>query len=188
MHNKYTCTTGEGHQYSPVCSLEGMQLRSCDIVDQLNGLVAEVERLQTEVGAAWDELQHYGTDSCCELADDDESAEDVTIDTGIQQLGEVAYQWRQDADDAKDEVERLQAEQKEIARILHCLDAESGISTPSNLPNLIRDKVAEVKRLQASLLKCHRYACTKDNCVLDGGPEHEMAFEAAAAGGNDETK
>lgn len=40
---------------------------------------------------------------------------------------------------------------------------------------------AEIKRLTHSLLECHRRACTKDNCNLDGGPEHETAFGAAEA-------
>lgn len=48
----------------------------------------------------------------------------------------------------KAEIERLQEEQTQIARILRCSDAED-ISTPSNLPNVIRDKVIEIERLRA---------------------------------------
>ena len=35
---------------------------------------------------------------------------------------------------------------------------------------------AEVERMHASLIRCHRYACTEEICRLDGGPEHEAAF------------
>ena len=47
----------------------------------------------------------------------------------------------------------------------------------------------QVKRLQVKLLSCHRHGCTKDNCRLDGGPEHTMAFKAAeAAAGRNATR
>ena len=51
----------------------------------------------------------------------------------------------------EDKVERLKKEQFEIAGILKCDDLEEGISTPSNLPNIIRDKVVEIKRLKQQL-------------------------------------
>ena len=44
---------------------------------------------------------------------------------------------------------RLKKEQMEIATILDCPDRNEGIKTPSNLPNVIRDKVRiEIPRLK----------------------------------------
>lgn len=44
-------------------------------------------------------------------------------------------------------------------------------------------RVAEIERLRAivdrqrnALLACHRWVCTKCDCKLDGGPEHDEAF------------
>ncbi len=51
-------------------------------------------------------------------------------------------------EDQQAEIEQLQEEQKQIARILGCPDTEDGISTPSNLPNVIRDKLGEIEQLQ----------------------------------------
>ena len=53
--------------------------------------------------------------------------------------------------DLKADVEQLREEQKQIARILRCPDAGHVITTPSNLPNVVRDKMAEVERLQSEL-------------------------------------
>ena len=36
----------------------------------------------------------------------------------------------------------------------------------------------DIERQHKSLLECHRWACTKDDCKLDGGPEHDLAFKA----------
>lgn len=41
----------------------------------------------------------------------------------------------------------------------------------------VRTLRAEVERLRSRLVNLHRQKCTSDNCVLDGGPEHEEAFE-----------
>ena len=37
-------------------------------------------------------------------------------------------------------------------------------------------QAGEIERLRNTLLECHRRACTKDDCCLDGGPEHDKAF------------
>lgn len=39
---------------------------------------------------------------------------------------------------------------------------------------------AECRRLRTALIECHRRACTQQNCTLDGGPEHRIAFLEAA--------
>lgn len=37
----------------------------------------------------------------------------------------------------------------------------------------------EYLRLRRVLAGCHRQCCTVENCKLDGGPEHEQAFDAS---------
>ena len=37
-------------------------------------------------------------------------------------------------------------------------------------------QAGEIERLRNALLECHRLVCTKDDCCLDGGPEHDRAF------------
>ncbi len=49
------------------------------------------------------------------------------------------------------EIERLKKEQHEIALILGCDDIGDGITTPSNLPNVIRDRKLEIERLKQQL-------------------------------------
>ncbi len=41
----------------------------------------------------------------------------------------------------------------------------------------------EVERLRARAIGHHRSQCTPENCVLDGRPEHGMAFRDAEKGG-----
>lgn len=50
MQALYTYPAGEGHQFGSVVSPEGHRLQTRYAVDQLNKLVAEVERLQEYVG------------------------------------------------------------------------------------------------------------------------------------------
>lgn len=38
--------------------------------------------------------------------------------------------------------------------------------------------IAENIELTRRLRTCHKMACTVDDCVLDGGPEHAEAFES----------
>jgi chromosome segregation ATPase len=79
-------------------------------------LAREVERLKTQIHEAWTMLAYYGTDSCADLAEEGEFAEDVTLVTGIDQLGDMACQWRDERDQQADKIERLKAENDEYQR------------------------------------------------------------------------
>ena len=43
---------------------------------------------------------------------------------------------------------------------------------------LMEQAAQEIERQHEALLKCHRHrwACTRDDCVLGGGPEHDLTF------------
>ena len=71
---------------------------------------AEVERLQAEIANAWRGLDSYGTDARVDLADENESPEDVELIIGIQQLGEVAYQWRAEAEQLREAANAAEGE------------------------------------------------------------------------------
>lgn len=66
-------------------------------------------------------------------------------------LAELIARKNRQVTDQQAEIKPLREEQQEIARILQCPDADTGISTPSNLPNLIRDRVFEIQQLRRAL-------------------------------------
>ena len=100
-------------------------------------LKAEIERLRAELTDGWDMLMNqYGTDLQCELVDEDTRIEDVKITDGIQQLGDVAYQWR----------DRL-AEADQIPEAM----TEGGVDGIDRCHKAIIKQRAEIERLQGLL-------------------------------------
>lgn len=52
----------------------------------------------------------------------------------------------------------------------------------SGVPALIAENERlkrELENLRLRMHKCHLIACTEENCLLDGGPEHDEAFDLA---------
>lgn len=54
-----------------------------------------------------------------------------------------------------------------------------GFSGPCPKPPLPVKQQATREELLTKLVAAHRAACTAENCVLDGGEEHQTAFQEA---------
>jgi len=50
-------------------------------------------------------------------------------------------------EDAAQAIEALRDEQRELARVLKCTGLNDAITTPSNIPNVARDRMLEIHRL-----------------------------------------
>ncbi len=101
--------------------IKGRSRNQCYWQDDVEALALEAEQLKTspppddrvveleqEIEDGWDTLMNtYDGDNKCEFVDDETTIEQVKIRDGIQQFGEVAYQWRQERDDLKDKVDRM---------------------------------------------------------------------------------
>lgn len=58
---------------------------------------------------------------------------------------------------------------KSVKRLIEECDGESPVID-------VRRAEERLANIRGQIVQCHRNACTAENCVLDGGPEHLEAF------------
>lgn len=68
---------------------------------------------------------------------------------------------------------------EEIGRLWCEYDAPEDCADGVQWTEYVREDIArgQVDAVRKQLISCHKIACTADNCVLDGGAEHQAAFE-----------
>lgn len=54
-----------------------------------------------------------------------------------------------------------------------------GYSGPCPKPPLVREVIRTYEEIRSLLVAAHGKVCTRENCVLDGGPEHAEFFGGA---------
>ena len=67
----------------------------------------------------------------------------------------------------------------EIGRLWCDHDAPEDCEDGAQWTEYVRADIArsEAQAVRNQLISCHKIVCTADNCVLDGGAEHQSAFE-----------